>query len=99
MVNVIGDHKFAPNDPLAREQAATMLARLSEAIGKPISRQTATFSDNRTISSWAFESVGQVQAVGIMNGVGNNNFAPKDPYTREQSITTMLRLYNAQFDW
>jgi hypothetical protein len=56
--------------------------------------QSPTFSDNSAISSWAFDSVGQIQAVGIMGGVGNNNFAPQSPYTREQSIATIMRLYN-----
>ena len=71
-----------------------MLARLADAIGKPLEKKTATFADNTVISSWAFESVGQLQAVGIMGGIGNNTFAPKDPYTREQSIITIIRLFN-----
>jgi hypothetical protein len=29
-----------------------------------------------------------------MGGIGNNVFAPKDPYTREQSIVTMIRLFD-----
>jgi hypothetical protein len=56
--------------------------------------RAATFADNAVVSSWAFESVGQVQTVGIMGGIGNNTFAPKDPYTREQNIITMIRLWN-----
>jgi len=54
-----------------------------------------TFADSGSVSSWASEAVGQMQATGIMNGVGNNMFSPKYPYTREQSIITVLRLYNA----
>ena len=30
---------------------------------------------------------------GIMTGVGNNRFDPQGPYSREQSIMTMYRLY------
>jgi len=56
---------------------------------------SATFADNAYISSWAIEAVGQVQGVDIMGGVGNNMFAPRGMYTREQSIITMLRL----LDW
>ena len=51
-----------------------------------------TFADNDTISEWAFAAVGKVQANGIMNGVGNNNFSPLTDYTREQSIITMVRM-------
>ena len=37
----------------------------------------------------------QVVTVGIMGGVGSNTFAPQSSYSREQSIITMLRLYEA----
>ena len=94
VVTGVGGGNFAPNDKLTREQAAVMLARLADAMGKPLAVNNATFADNGNISSWAIEQVGQIQVAGIMGGVGNNTFAPRDPYTREQSIVTMLRLYN-----
>ena len=40
------------------------------------------------------DSVGKIQAAGIMSGVGANKFAPKQNYTREQSIVTALKLYS-----
>ena len=90
----VGDNKFNPDAQLAREQAATMLARLAEAIGNPLPKTAPAFADNGSVSDWAFEAVGQVQAGGIMNGTGDNNFSPDEPYTREQSIVTILRMYN-----
>ena len=93
VVNGIGDDKFAPDDNLTREQAAVMLARLADSIGNPFTMHPPTFSDIDGISLWAIEGVGQVQNAGIMGGVGDNTFAPLDDYTREQSIVTMLRLY------
>ena len=95
VVNGVADNIFAPNSPLTREQAATMLSRLANAIGKPLAKQAAAFSDSAQVSSWALEAVGQMQATGIMGGVGDNTFAPKSDYTREQSIMTIYRLYNA----
>ena len=71
-----------------------MLARLAAALGRPIPIKAPTFADNDRISPWAFDAVGQIQSVGIMQGVGNNRFDPKGPYTTEQSIATMLRLYD-----
>jgi hypothetical protein len=90
----VSDDRFDPNGTLTREQAATMLARLAAAVGKPLPEQAATFSDNTKISSWAIVQVGQVQAAGIMGGVGNNIFDPTGKYTREQSIITILRLFD-----
>jgi len=35
-----------------------------------------------------------IKAAGIMTGTGNNMFSPTGSYTREQSITTMVRLFD-----
>ena len=94
VVNGVGGGKFNPEGQLTREQAAAMLSRLAEAVGKPLTGQTATFADMSSVSSYATGPVGQMQATGVMGGVGNNTFAPKNPYTREQSIVTILRLFN-----
>lgn len=95
VVTGVGGGRFDPNGTLTREQAATMLARLAEAVGKPLAAQAPTFTDNAAIASWAFDAVGQMQASGVMGGVGNNTFAPQVSYSREQSILTMLRLYES----
>lgn len=94
IVTGVGGGKFNPDGTLTREQAATMLSRLAEAVGKPLPAQAPTFADNASVSSWAFDAVGQMQASGIMGGVGSNTFAPQNSYSREQSIITMLRLYD-----
>lgn len=93
IVSGVGGDRFDPNGTLTREQAATMLARLAEAVGEPLPAQMATFADRAQISSWAAAAVGQVQGVGIMGGVGNNRFDPTGLYSREQSMITLLRLY------
>jgi len=66
---------------------------LADAIGQPLPREAATFADNAQISSWAVEQVGHVQASGIMGGVGDNRFDPQGAYTIEQSIVTVMRLF------
>jgi len=94
VVQGVGGGNFAPNNILTREQAAVMLARLANAIGQPIPASAPTFADNAQISSWATDAVGQMQSSGIMGGVGNNQFSPSGSYTREQSIVTMMRLFD-----
>ena len=94
VVNGVGGGRFDPNQPLTREQAATMLSRLAAAIGNPLPGKAPTFSDYDEVAEWARAAVGDVQAAGIMGGIGNNVFSPQADYTREQSIVTMLRLFN-----
>jgi len=91
----VGNNRFDPNGTLTREQAAVMLVRLSDTMGHSFSRQAPTFADNAQVSSWAVEGVGRAQAAGIMGGVGNNMFSPQGSYTREQSIVTIARTFNA----
>ena len=92
IVTGVGGGNFAPENGITREQAAVMITRLANAIGQPFPIVAPTFADNAQLSSWAEEAVGQVQAAGIMGGVGNNQFNPSGQFTREQSIITMLRL-------
>ena len=70
-----------------------MLSRLIAQIDQPLPIIVPTFADNAQIASWATQAVGQIQAAGIMGGVGNNQFNPTGNFTREQSIITMLRLF------
>ena len=95
VVNGVAEGKFDPNGKLTREQAATMLSRLSEAMNHPLEAAQPSFkSDGKKISSWAKDAVGQMQKSGIMGGVSKEKFDPKGSYTREQSILTVLRLCN-----
>ena len=73
-----------------------MLARMVKLIGlQPSEESSVTYSDQAQISAWAQDAVDTVSAAGIMNGVGEGAFAPQQTYTLEQSIATMLRLYQA----
>jgi hypothetical protein len=95
VVQGVGDGNFAPERELTREQAATMLSRLAtaiymaDAISSSLPSHTATFTDMGDVSGYAIDAIGQMQLSGIMGGVGSDRFAPRDPYTREQSIVTI----------
>jgi len=92
VVSGTGNGAFSPDAPLNREQAAVILANLSAALGQPLAAASANFADTASAADWALPAIGQTQAAGILNGIGNNLFAPKATYTREQSIVTMVNL-------
>ena len=92
IVNGVGEGRFDPEGTLTREQAADMLARLSEAMGYPLCQEEISFADREDISSWALDAVASMVWSGVMNGTGDNRFSPKGAYTREQSIVTIRRL-------
>ena len=92
-----GEGMFQPNSRLNRQQAATVLARLGGEIGKPMPAtyyyNTPYHNDYMDIAEWAFTAVAQLTQINIMRGVGADRFAPLEYYTREQSIVTLMRLY------
>jgi len=93
VVSGVGDNKFDPDGILNREQAAVMLTRLANSIGIPLSRRPLEFfNDISEISPWAVESIESIVNAGIMSGFGDGIFAPLHPYTREQSIVTIMQL-------
>ncbi len=98
IIKGVGNDRFAPKSLLTREEAATILSRILEISGAEIPKpeyteNTALYNDGADISEWAVSSVFVMRETGIMQGVGDNKFAPKDNYTTEQAIATVLRLY------
>ena len=94
IVQGVGNGAFNPNGELTREQAATMLERTYRASLRYLQGSgTSSFADSASVSSWAADAVAKMENSGIMTGVGNNRFDPQGPYSREQSIMTMFRLY------
>ncbi len=45
-------------------------------------------------TAWYYEAVNYAVSNGLMNGVGNNNFAPDDPMTRAMLVTVLWRYEN-----
>lgn len=91
------DTTFDPNTLLNREQAATMLTRtfkrasmngwtISTDSNFPLTyTKPALFADDSKISGWAKDSVYFMAANGIINGVGENKFAPQNTTSDEQA--------------
>ena len=85
--------KFAPNDYLTREEAATIIVRMvNKVFPMAATEMWFEYDDINEVSEWASDSIQTISNLGFMNGVGNNNFAPKDNYTTEQAIVTLVRV-------
>jgi len=89
--------EFAPDDLLTREEAAVILTRMVNATAPvEVTQMWFEFDDAAYISDWAMDSVQTMCNMKVMNGVGENSFAPKESYTTEQAIVTITRVYSAQ---
>lgn len=84
------------NEILTREEAACIISHVTNLIGTPPLALPAAldiYTDSSDISYWAQESVSQVTVGNLMNGICGL-FAPKDPLSKEQAVTIMLRVSN-----
>ena len=88
------DGTFGPNDPITREQMASILYRYAEYKGIDTSARATldSYSDAGSISPWATDVVSWANAVGLMNGVGENTLDPQGTATRAQ-VAAMLQRF------
>ena len=89
VVSGYGNGLFGTNDPVSREQIATILWRY---VGSPSTSAGQDFTDETAISAYASAAVDWARANGIVNGMEGNRFAPQLSATRAQ-VATILRNY------
>ncbi len=115
ITNGTSDTTFEPDKLLDREMCATMLTRVFKRCTMPGWTLSAdgeytldyempeAFADDAAISPWARDSVYFMAANGIINGMGDNTFAPRNTTpaqeaqgyanaTREQALAIAVRM-------
>ena len=88
------DGKFRPDDPVTREEMATLMLRSMGAERQSLAENSATmpFKDLQQISSWASEAVNSAWSMGLMQGVSGEYFQPRGTATRAQAAVVVLRV-------
>ncbi len=90
IISGYSDGTFRANAKITRAEMATMIAN---ALGSSTEANTTTgFTDDKDIPAWAKASVAYVKQAGLVQGKGNNEFAPQDPTTRAEAVTLLLNL-------
>lgn len=89
IVNGMDCWTFAPGNNITRAEFVTLLAKAS---GQDVSSYSAssTFSDVSS-SAWYDHYVGWAVANDIASGVGDDQFKPADPISREQMAVMLLQ--------
>lgn len=93
IVNGYGDGKFGPNDPITREQMATILYRYAQYKGYDVSRSAdlSKYTDAGQISNSSKEAMIWANAEGLIIGVTTTALAPQDNATRAQVAMILMR--------
>lgn len=94
IINGVSEQKFAPEAFITRQDMAVIVFRAAQCMKLELSG-TAAFSDENEISDYAKNAVSHLAGTGIVNGVGNGLFAPKDAVTRAQAAKIIYELVMA----
>ena len=87
------DGNFQANRKISREEMATILSRYLEKTKKNYPKgEIVTYKDQGKISSWAKKSVDYLTQVGLVKGRGNQEFAPKEDFTRAEAAQILYLL-------
>ena len=93
IVNGISATTFAPDDPITREQMATILYRYARYQGEDVSDQgnLSAFADADTISAYAKQAMAWANGAGLINGVEGNRLNPTGQAVRCQAAAILHR--------
>ena len=83
---------FRPNDNITRQDMAVMIYRFSINAGREYTGEIIEFDDSFDISEYAREAVRILAGAGIINGMDENNFAPRANATRAQAAQLIYNL-------
>lgn len=92
LTNGTRDETFAPADTLTRSRMAAFLARLVERAGVRLpSARDQGFTD--VAGSAHADPINQLASLGIVEGLTATTYGPKEPVTRAQMATFLVRAY------
>lgn len=94
VISGVSDNLFGAGQKITREDMAVMTDRVfGEKL--PEAGSGAEFSDFADISDYAKESIVRLYANGIISGMADGTFAPKNETTRAQAAVVLYRVLTA----
>ncbi|MDY4977205.1 MAG: S-layer homology domain-containing protein, partial [Clostridia bacterium] len=85
--------KFRPEDTITREEIAVVMMKAYQFLGKTAAAGDLTgFTDSDQISDWAKPFAAQAVGAGLISGMTDNTFAPRENATRAQATSILKRL-------
>ena len=93
IINGVSEDSFGTGISISREDMAVIIYRAAKLVGVDLSdAETSAFGDDGEISDYAKEAVYALKASGLVNGVSDNSFAPKQNLTRAETAVIINRL-------
>lgn len=94
------DNKFKADEPINREEMTSIIMAAYQYVKgqQLVQTEEMSFNDKDEISPWAFDDVKTAAGLGIIKGVTETEFAPKECATRAQAVVIISRLYDRILD-
>lgn len=92
IISGMGNGSFGVGENITREQMATIVARVLKLYNKTEASADGAFADDSDIADYAKNAVMTMKYYKIINGVGENIFAPKSNATRAQAAKIIYEL-------
>lgn len=86
-----GDGNYGPQDPITREQLATLLWRFA---GQPQTSEQLSFSDAAEASDYAKQALSWASQHGVITGYPDGTFRPQDNTSRAEAAQMIMRYFN-----
>lgn len=89
------DERFRPNDPITRQEIAKIIASSVNRLNKyngPDEGFMINYTDSEDVENWAMDAVKYVSYNGLMSGMDDGSFKPKDKATRAETATVISRM-------
>ena len=93
IINGYGDYRFAPDQSISREEAATVAAKAFKRSDAPM----IAFSDVDS-SQWSYNYIVDATQAGVLNGYLDGTFRPANPLTRMEMVMIMANALK-QKEW
>ncbi|WP_165861229.1 family 10 glycosylhydrolase [Paenibacillus paeoniae] len=86
------DGTFRPDKAISRSEMTALIVRIAGL--EPIEDATLSFADSDNVADWARGYIAAAVEAGLMQGKGNNRFAPNDRTTRAEAVVLLLAWLN-----
>ena len=93
IVKGMSQTQYCPDEKITREQMCVMLGRYLKRYEYQLPQTERTaFADGQEIASWAKKDVTALYEMGLINGMGDDKFCPKNHATRAQCAKLLIDL-------
>ena len=94
VVHGVSDTAFAPDANISRQDMAVMVYRYAERFGIRLGTDVppVTFTDAGDIAAYALPAVQALQRAGVISGMPDGSFRPRERMTREQACVVLSAL-------